>query len=76
MSRDAAVIEISSESDSDNECNAKYPFDGISKIELIEDDTDTIEDDDVKFVSITRLSEPVAEVATASSEAAGERTTF
>lgn len=61
MSRDATIIEISSESDSDNECNANYPFDGISKIELIKDETDTIDDDDVQIVSITQLApEPVA----------------
>lgn len=70
MSRDAAVIEISSESDSDIECSADYPnpFDANSKIEVIDDeddDDDTSDDDDVKIVSITPPAAPLSIAAPA-----------
>lgn len=44
MSREAPVVEISSESDSENECNVTA--EGIGKIELIDDD----DDDEVQIV--------------------------
>lgn len=62
MSHHVSIVEISSESDSDIECNSTYPFDPISKIELIEDDDDTIEDDDIEIVSITRPTQPAAPI--------------